>query len=136
MGTKEQDAIRVAIVEDDVDTRLLVRMAADLDTRYQLVGEFETLRGAVTGLLTCPVDVVIVNDLDMGSRCRELFAQLRAAVGGARIVVVAANDRVPVELAMAAGADAFLESTAFTHVADALQLATGRLEVAARTTGH
>ena len=133
MGRAGQDgaAIRIAIVEADADTRLLVRLATELDPRYTLAGEFESLRDAVCGLLNRPVDVVLVDRLRGGSRCCELLAQLRVAVGRARIVVVDPVGSVPTELAVAAGADAFLDATAFTRVTDALQLAAGHLEAAA-----
>ena len=130
-GQQRGDTVRIAIVEDDADTRLLVRLATDVDPRYELVGEFPTIREAVSGLLSCPVDVVIVDRPQGDARTCELLAQLRVAVGRARIVVVDPEGVVPTELALAAGADAFLEPTAFTHVADALQLAAGRLETAA-----
>lgn len=130
MVTQGQGPIRVAIVEDDADTRLLVRLATDLDPRYELVGEYDALPEAVSGLLHRPVDVVIVDRLEAGSLSCQLLAQLRVAVGRARIVVVD-PDGVSTELAVAAGADAFLEPTVFTHVADALQLAAGHLESAA-----
>jgi len=124
--------IRFALIEDDPDTRLLVRLAADLDPRYALVAEFESLQDAVPGLLNQDVDVVIVDRLRQNHRTLELLTQLRVAVGTARIVVVA-HDResVPPSVAVAAGADAFLDRTAFTSVSDALQLATGRLHRAA-----
>ncbi len=127
MVTRGQDAVRVAIVEDDADTRLLVRIATELDPRYDLVGEFETLRDAVTGLLRRPVDVVIVDRLEDGARCCELLAQLRITVGRARIVVVDPGDAVPAEPAMAAGADAFLEPTAFTRRCPAARLRPSRV---------
>lgn len=131
MGS-QRGIVTVALVDDDPDTRLLLRVACELDPRYDLVGEFVTLANAVPGLLTCDVDVVIVNRVGAGSRSLERLAQLRAAVGRARIVVVDhAEEPVPANLAVAAGADAFLDPTAFTRVADALRLASGRLEVAA-----
>lgn len=131
MGSRE-GVVRVALVDDDPDTRLLVQVACELDPRYDLVGEFATLAEAVPGLLTRDVDVVIVDRLGSGSGCLEQLAQLRVAVGRARIVVVDhAENTVPANLAVAAGADAFLDATAFTRVADALRLASGRLEVAA-----
>lgn len=128
----QQGVIRVALVDDDPDTRLLLRVACELDPRYELVGEFVTLADAVPGLLTCDVDVVLVDQVGAGSGPLEQLAQLRVAVGRARIVVVDhAEEPVPANLAVAAGADAFLDPTAFTRVADALRLASGRLEVAA-----
>lgn len=128
MGT----AIRVALVEDDPDTRLLLRFATDLDPRFELVAEYESLHEAVPGLLRQEVEVVLVDRLRAGSRNLELLAQLRATAGSARIVVVAHDeDPVPVSLAVAAGADAFLDRRAFTHVSDALQLAAGGLSAAA-----
>lgn len=130
MGS-QTGVIRVALIDDDPDNRLLVRVACDLDPRYALVGEFATLAEAVPGLLTNDVDVVIVDRLNRGHRSLELLAQLRVAVGRARIVVVEhADEPVPATLAVAAGADAFLHPTAFTRVADALRLASGRLEAA------
>lgn len=128
MGT----AIRVALVEDDPDTRLLVRFAADLDPRFELVAEYESLHEAVPGLLHQHVDVVLVDQLRTGNRTLELLAQLRATAGRARIVVVAhEQDPVPTNLAVAAGADAFLDHRAFTRVSNALQLAAGGLSAAA-----
>lgn len=122
---------RVAIVEDDADTRLLLRLATDLDPRYELVGEFDTLRDAIRGLVQSPVDVVIVDRLTSTRQCYERLAQLRVAVGRARIVVIDPGEGTPGDLALAAGADALLEQTALTRVADALQLAAGHLEAAA-----
>lgn len=123
--------VRVALVEDDADTRLLVQVACDLDPRYELVGEFATIAEAVPALLTRTVDVVIVDRIGAGSGAPELLAQLRVAVGRARIVVVEhAEDQVSTDLALAAGADAFLDPTAFVRVTDALRLASGRLEAA------
>lgn len=131
MGS-QRGVVRVALVDDDPDTRLLLRVACELDPRYDLIGEFATLADAVPGLLTRAVDVVIVNRVGAGTRSLELLAQLRGAVGRARIVVVDhAEEPVPANLALAAGADAFLDASAFTRVADALRLASGRLEVAA-----
>lgn len=134
MATRPKDTIRFALIEDDPATRLLVRLAADLDPRYDLVAEFESLKDAVPGLLNRDVDVVIVDRLHQDRRTMELFIQLRVAVGAARVVVVAherEREPVPTSVAVAAGADAFLDRTAFTSVADALQLATGRLHRAA-----
>lgn len=128
----EQGVIRIALIDDDPDTRLLLRVACELDPRYDLVGEFATLADAVPGLLTQDVDVVIVDRVGAGSRALERLAQLRVAVGRARIVVVDhAEEPVSAKLALAAGADACLDPVAFTRVADALRLASGRLEVAA-----
>ncbi len=130
MGTQE-NTVRVALIDDDPDTRLLVQVACDLDPRYELVGDFATIPEAVPTLLTRTVDVVIVDRLGAGSRDLELLAQLRVAVGRARIVVVEhAEEPGATDLAVAAGADAFLDPTAFTRVADALRLASGRLEAA------
>lgn len=132
MANRETSTIRFALVEDDPDTRLLVRLAADLDPRYDLVAEFDSLADAVPGLLNRDVDVVLVDRLRQSHRTLELLTQLRVAVGTARIVVVAhEREPVPTSVAVAAGADAFLDRTAFTSVADALQLATGRLRSAA-----
>jgi DNA-binding NarL/FixJ family response regulator len=131
MGS-QQDVVRVALVDDDPDTRLLLRIACELDPRYELVGEFVTVADAVPGLLTRDVDVVLVDRVGAGSRSLERLAQLRVAVGRARIVVIDhAEEPAPADLVLAAGADAFLDPTAFTRVADALRLASGRLEVAA-----
>ena len=131
MATSRHVPIRVALIDDDADTRLLVRIACDLDPRYELVGEFATIAEAVPGLLARDVDVVIVDRLGAGSRGLELLAQLRVAVGRARIVIVEhAEEPVSADLAVAAGADAFMDPTAFNRVADALRLASGRLEAA------
>lgn len=128
---RQGEAVRVALIDDDPDTRLLVQVACDLDPRYELVGDFATIAEAVPQLLTRTVDVVIVDRLGAGSRALELLAQLRVAVGRARIVVVEhAEDQVPADLALSAGADAFMDPTAFVRVTDALRLASGRLEAA------
>lgn len=128
---RQGGAVRVALIDDNADTRLLVRVACDLDPRYELVGEFATIDAAVPELLTRTVDVVIVDRLGAGSRGLELLAQLRVAVGRGRIVVVEhAEEPVSTDLAVAAGADAFMDPTAFNRVADALRLASGRLEAA------
>lgn len=127
----QESTVRVALIDDDPDTRLLVQVACDLDPRYELVGDFATIPEAVPALLTRAVDVVIVDRLGAGSRDLELLAQLRVAVGRARIVVVEhAEEQGATDRAVAAGADAFLDPTAFTRVADALRLASGRLEAA------
>lgn len=126
-----QDTIRLAIVAADAETRLLLGLATECDPRYDLVGDFCSLRAAVPALLHQDTDVVIVDRIDEEPDGAELLARLRVAAGRARVVVVTRDEDVPYDLLEAAGADAFLEASTFTCVGDALQLATGRLHVAA-----
>lgn len=126
-----QDTIRLAIVAADPETRLLLGLATECDPHYDLVGDFASLRDAVPALLREDADVVIVDRIDEEPDGVELLARLRIAAGRARVVVVTRDEPLPIGLLEAAGVDAFLASSTFTRVHDALQLAAGRLHVAA-----
>lgn len=88
----DQDGpIRVAVVDDDVDIRGLLKLSCDLDERFELVGEAADGIQAVELITALQPDVVVL-DLDMPRRGGlEAMTVIREVRPSAKVVVFSAR---------------------------------------------
>lgn len=84
-------AIRMAVVDDDVDIRTLLKLNCDVDPRFELVGEASDGVQAVE-LITAIQPEVIILDLDMPRRSGlEAMKVIREVLPEAKVVVFSAR---------------------------------------------
>lgn len=103
-------ALRVLVVDDQPDLRMLLRMQLELDG-HEVVGEAGDGREALAGALRLTPDVIVLDrHLPDGSGL-DLMDRLRAASPGVRVIVFSADPEGG-ETAARAGADAFLDKGA------------------------
>jgi DNA-binding NarL/FixJ family response regulator len=91
--------MRIFLVDDADDLRVLVRTWLDLGTSHTIVGEASNIDEALQRLPESAPDV-IVTDLVMGAGggAGQLVAELRAAAPNARLIVLSGHDPVGLEL--------------------------------------
>jgi CheY-like chemotaxis protein len=103
--------VRVLIVDDTDDIRLLVRLGLAADSRFEVVGEAIDGVEAIDKARASRPDAVLLDVAMPRMDGIEALPHLRELVPDARIVVFSANSRYQ-PAAMAAGADAFIEKGA------------------------
>jgi two-component system NarL family response regulator len=117
------DTVRVIVVDDEEDVRLLLDVALGLHARIDVVGLFGGAERAIAVAPSLSPDVIVL-DLSMpGTSGLDALPRLRAAVPAARIVVYSASDHPDVaRAALDAGASMFLlkATTSITNVVDAV----------------
>ena len=115
--------IRVLLVDDTPDVRMLVRLGLDLDGRFEVMGEAGDGAEAVEacGGAHCP-DVVLLDVAMPVLDGFEALPRLLEACPGAAVVMFSANDdRASKQRASDLGASAFLaKHTSIPEIADVL----------------
>jgi DNA-binding NarL/FixJ family response regulator len=101
--------VRVAVVDDDADTRLCFRDILHSENKFHFAGGFASAREALTEIPCLQPDLVLMDiklpDMD-GIEC---VKQIKRSMPHLRVVIVSGNrDRSSVERSIAAGAVTFL----------------------------
>jgi DNA-binding NarL/FixJ family response regulator len=123
--------IRLLLVDDNADLRFLVRTAVESRGGFEVVGEADNGRDGVELAGSVEPDVVLL-DLDMPSMGGlEALPLIRAAVPGAKVVVLSSFRRDDYEQqAIAGGATGYLEKgITARRLVDELLAVTGLLEI-------
>jgi DNA-binding NarL/FixJ family response regulator len=110
--------VRVVVVEDEPDVRLLLEVALGASESVDVVGSFPDARSALAELRALDPNVIVL-DLSMpGLSGIDALPLLRDATPKARIVVYSASDHPDIARAAAgAGADTYIVK-ARTSIAD------------------
>lgn len=110
--TREPGAtpIRVLVVDDDADTRRLVKICLSMEAGFTVVGEAGDGSSAVEVAKSCQPDVVLL-DLEMpGMNGLDAIPALRQAVPDTKIAVLSAfPDPFTLGDALSRGADTYLD---------------------------
>jgi DNA-binding NarL/FixJ family response regulator len=108
--------IKVAIVEDDADTRLRIGQSVRADPDLQLIGEYRNAGEALTGLARQPADVLLVDlglpdmpGLDLIRVCAKQYPDCEI------LVFTAFGDEAHVLAALEAGAGGYLLKGNLSH---------------------
>jgi CheY-like chemotaxis protein len=120
--TVDQPPIRVLLVDDTPDIRMLVRVGLDLDGRFEVTGEAGDGAEALAACSgECP-DVVLLDISMPVLDGLEALPRLREACPDAAVVMFSANnEQAQVQRAAELGAAAFLpKHTSITALADVL----------------
>ena len=130
MSLSDRGPVRVLVVDDAEDLRLVVRLTLERDAGFAVVGEAGDGDEAVRAAEALQPDIVLL-DLDMpGAGGLEVLPALRAAAPQAQVVILSGLPRASVEdRARAAGAVGFLEKgIPVRRLVDELVVVAGLLE--------
>lgn len=86
----ESEPIRVVIVDDEADLRLLLRSLLSLDPRMQVVGEASDGTEAITVYDELRPDVLVLDQRMPGATGLDVAAQVLARVPGQPIILLSA----------------------------------------------
>lgn len=86
----EREPIRVVIVDDEADLRLLLRALLSLDPRMQVVGEASDGIEAITVYDELRPDVLVLDQRMPGATGLDVAAQVLARVPGQPIILLSA----------------------------------------------
>lgn len=100
--------VRIIIVDDDPDARLLLRIHLGRLGRYEVVGEAADVPAAMDLAHRTTPDVVVLDELLPGGPGHDAIPALRRVLPRVRIVVWSSFGALRDD-AMAAGADVFLD---------------------------
>ncbi len=108
-GPGSDRPVRVVIVDDTDDLRLLLSMTLSIDGRFEVVGEAANGAEGVEQCREAQPDAVLLDMMMPVMDGLEALPLIREACPGARIVMLSANDSPDViERAMALGAAAYV----------------------------
>lgn len=127
MGTQP---VRVLVVDDEPDLRILLWLAVEADGRCQVVADAASGDEGVAKAAEHQPDIVVVDQMMPGMDGVQTVPLIRQAAPGAKVIMMSAlGDAQLRERAMRAGADAYLEKAAsFRPLLDlAVGLANGAL---------
>lgn len=102
--------VRLIIVDDDSDARLLLRIYLGRLDRYEIVGEAGDVFAAVDLTAQTTPDVIVLDELLPGGPGHDAIPTLKELAPDARIIVWSSLDAR--EASLAAGADIFLDKLA------------------------
>ncbi|HZT66364.1 MAG TPA: response regulator transcription factor [Acidimicrobiales bacterium] len=113
-GMAEEDTpVRVILVDDEPDLRILLWLAIEADGRCQVVGDASNGVEGVSLAASAEPDVVVLDQLMPEMDGITAVPLLRQAAPGAKIIMLSAlADPVARDRAMDAGADAYVEKSA------------------------
>ncbi|HVA42977.1 MAG TPA: response regulator transcription factor [Acidimicrobiales bacterium] len=104
------DPVRVLVVDDEPDLRILLWLAVEADGRCQVVADASTGDEGVALAAKHQPDVVVLDQLMPGMDGVRAVPLIRQAAPAAKVIMMSAlGDAELRERAMAAGADAYLE---------------------------
>lgn len=114
--------LRVVIVDDTQDLRLLLSMTLTIDGRFEVVGEGVNGEEGVELCRRHQPDAVLLDVMMPVMDGIEALPRIKESCPGARVVMLSANDNAPlVAEALAKGADAFVvKGAALEKAIDAL----------------
>ncbi|MHB1854616.1 MAG: response regulator transcription factor [Acidimicrobiales bacterium] len=102
--------MRVLVVDDEPDLRILLWMAVEADGRCQVVADASTGDEGVALAAEHQPDVVVLDQMMPGMDGVRAVPLIRQAAPAAKVIMMSAlGDAQLRERAMAAGADAYLE---------------------------
>lgn len=115
-ASRPQQPIRVALVEDDADTRAHISASIRSDAELQLIGDYSCAGDALSGLARNPPDVVLIDlglpdmpGLDLIKVCARQYPDCEI------LVFTAFGDEANVLAALAAGAGGYLLKGNLSH---------------------
>lgn len=112
-GDAVNGPIRVVIVDDNVNIRVLLRTMIDLEDDMVFVGEAVDGFQAAELAQSCRADVIVMDVVMAGMDGIDATRTVKAAAPGTRVVVYSSRPRYESEdAALAAGADAYVEKSA------------------------
>lgn len=120
--------MRVLVVDDEPDLRILLWLAVEADGRCQVVADASSGSEGVAQAAAHQPDVVIIDHMMPGMDGIRAVPLIRQAAPGAKVIMLSALSSASLRAeAMKAGADAYLEKSAsFRPVLDlAVDLAQG-----------
>ena len=120
--------VRVLVVDDEPDLRILLWMAVEADGRCQVVADAASGDEGVAKAAEHQPDIVVVDQMMPGMDGVQTVPLIRRVAPAAKVIMMSALGDVQLrERAMQAGADAYLEKAAsFRPLLDlAVGLATG-----------
>jgi len=104
------DPVRVLVVDDEPDLRILLWLAVEADGRCQVVADASTGDEGVALAAEHQPDVVVVDQMMPGMDGVRTVPLIRQVAPAAKVIMMSAlGDAQLRERAMAAGADAYLE---------------------------
>jgi len=107
------EPVRVLVVDDEPDLRILLWMAVEADGRCQVVADASTGDEGVALAAEHQPDVVVLDQMMPGMDGVRAVPLIRQAAPTAKVIMMSAlGDAQLRERAMAAGADAYLEKAA------------------------
>jgi DNA-binding NarL/FixJ family response regulator len=123
-------ALRVLIVDDDPDYRLLVRLALQPGGRFDVVAEAGDGSAAVSEARRAHPDVVLLDCRLPGADAFDVLPDLRAAAPDARVVLISGHDAADLRTASrSAGAVGYLtKDTPARCLADELDALVGLVD--------
>jgi two-component system, chemotaxis family, protein-glutamate methylesterase/glutaminase len=118
-GPRLDEPIRVAVVDDEADLRLLVRSLLSLDPRIKVVGEAADGTSALTLFDELRPDVLVLDQRMPGATGLEVAAQVLARVPDQLIILLSAfTDRTITDEAESLGVAAVLGKLLVEDLAD------------------
>jgi DNA-binding NarL/FixJ family response regulator len=124
------EPVRVLVVDDEPDLRILLWLAVEADGRCQVVADASSGHEGVAKAAEHQPDVVVVDQMMPGMDGVRAVPLIREAAPSAKVIMMSAlGDAQLRERAMQAGADAYVEKAAsFRPLLDlAVGLAAGTL---------
>lgn len=114
------DTVRVLVVDDEPDLRILLWLAVEADGRCKVVADAANGREGIAMAAQHQPDVVVVDQMMPEMDGVAAVPLIRQAAPGAKVIMMSAlGDAQLRERAMAAGADAYLEkSSSFRPLLD------------------
>ncbi|MHB1444102.1 MAG: response regulator transcription factor [Acidimicrobiales bacterium] len=104
------DPVRVLVVDDEPDLRMLLWLAVEADGRCQVVADASTGDEGVALAGEHQPDVVVLDQMMPGMDGMRAVPLIRQAAPAAKVIMMSAlGDAQLRERAMAAGADAYME---------------------------
>ena len=108
--------VRVVVIDDEPDLRILLWLAMESDGRCQVVGDASSAAEGVELAAVTRPDVIVVDQVMPGMDGVSAVPLLRAAAPGAKIIMLSALGSEEMRTrATRAGADAYLEKSASFH---------------------
>lgn len=105
--------VKVLVVDDEPDLRILLWLAVEADGRCQVVADAASGDEGVALAAAHQPDIVVVDQMMPGMDGVQAVPLIRQAAPGAKVIMMSAlGDAQLRERAMRAGADAYLEKAA------------------------
>lgn len=132
------ESIRVVLVDDDADLRLLVRTTLESAGGFEIVGEGQTGADAVAIAGSRQPDILLLDLVMPGSGGLEVLPRLREVAPRTKVVIFSGTQRTQMEpLAAARGAVGYLEKgVPARRLVDELLVVTGLIETAEGALGE
>lgn len=100
--------IRIVVVDDVADLRVVVRKSLEMDGRFEVVGDAEDARSAITVVGETKPDVVMLDVAMPGMTGLEAIPEIRSASPETKIAVFTVKGESARQEVLDAGADAYI----------------------------